>query len=129
MKRRLMTTRGTPVRTWFTRMLTASVLIVASAVGFGIPLSAAYAQEPAGSVIITSDPAGAHVTINGRRVGVTPFDISMGGGSELAVSVELDGYVTFTTHVKVKADGAETIHAALEASPAKATDTPTTPTE
>ncbi len=129
MKRRSKTLRRAPLKSGFIRMVMAMVFVMAQGVGFGSLLPIAQAQEPTGSVAISSEPAGARVIVNGRRMGVTPFDISMAGGSELAVSVEMDGYSTFTTTVTIKSGDVEKIHAVLETTPTEATNTPAPQTE
>ena len=129
MKRRSMTMARRPLRTWLVRVFAAMTLMAAIGVGFGLSIPSAHAQEPAGSVTITSEPAGAGVLINGRRMGITPFDLSMADGSELTVSVEMDGFQAFTTTVTVKAGDTKKIHAVLGAAPVKAADSAAPPTE
>jgi hypothetical protein len=53
-----------------------------------------------GSVSITSQPAGAQVVIDGRLVGVTPFQSEVRAGSHV-VRVELDGYSRWSAPVQV----------------------------
>jgi hypothetical protein len=53
-----------------------------------------------GSVSVASQPAGAQVVIDGRPVGVTPFQSGMRAGSHV-VRVELDGYSRWSASVQV----------------------------
>ena len=96
-----------------THLLAAVVLLSAGLVSLASSDSTAQAQEANGTVVISSQPEGARIIVNGRRVGVTPFDLSMAGGSTLELTVELDGYQPFETSVEVKAGVEEKIHATL----------------
>jgi PEGA domain len=53
-----------------------------------------------GSVSVASQPAGAQVVIDGRPVGVTPFQSEVRAGSHV-VRVELDGYSRWSASVQV----------------------------
>jgi hypothetical protein len=53
-----------------------------------------------GSVSVASEPAGAQVVIDGRPVGVTPFQSEVRAGSHV-VRVELDGYSRWSASVQV----------------------------
>jgi len=109
--RRMMAQR--PVLAWVIRALVASIVVLGGLAGWALTSPEATAQEATGSVAITSEPAGARVIVNGRRVGVTPFDLTAAGGTVLVVSIEKDGYQPFEVTVEIAAGASEKVHAAM----------------
>jgi TonB family protein len=79
-----------------------------------------------GTVAVTSQPPGARVTL-GTQKGVTPFRATLKPG-KVVVTVEKDGYNTWTQEVTVKAGAAQSLRAVLVATaPSVAAPAPATP--
>ena len=70
------------------------------------------------TTIISSNPSGANVLINGSNVGITPCTISNIPEGNAQISVSLDGYKDFSETVALVAGQEHTINATLEALPA-----------
>lgn len=60
-----------------------------------------------GSLVVTSEPSGAHVFLNGRNIGTTPMFLRNQAIGSRAVRVALDGFDPWSSAVRVVA-GAET---------------------
>jgi len=73
--------------------------------------------RPRGGMAVTSTPAGARVLVDGRWVGVTPFQQEAFAGSR-AIEVHVDGYVSHKETIQVKPNETATVNAALERAPA-----------
>lgn len=69
--------------------------------------------NPSGSLLVTSSPSGALVTIDGDRGQMTPWTYTNIPPGDHLVSVFLSGYQTFTNTVAVPPGGLATIHANL----------------
>jgi hypothetical protein len=63
----------------------------------------AYSDELIGRLVVTTEPAGATVTVDGRDVGTTPVEIAGLPSGEHAISVELDGYKSASNTLDLKA--------------------------
>jgi len=62
------------------------------------------AQEPTqGTLKVNSKPPGAHVSLNGRKLGVTPLTLKVPAGKKLRIEVSLDKTQTHGETVTVKA--------------------------
>jgi hypothetical protein len=55
-------------------------------------------------LIVSSEPAGARVLVNGREVGVTPLALHDVAAGSRVVRVEADGYDPWSAAVRVVAD-------------------------
>ncbi len=71
-------------------------------------------KDGAGGLIVLSRPAGARVFVNDRPVGSTPLTMSELSAGPAAVRIEMDGYQTWTTKVRVNAGGQTRVAASLE---------------
>jgi TonB family protein len=78
--------------------------------------------KPTGVLSITSEPAGARVTVGRAARGRTPVRVEVAPGT-WAVVVEKDGFKPWRREVRVAA-GAQDVRAALEASPTRPTVAP-----
>lgn len=70
------------------------------------------------TTIITSDPAGANILINGSTVGTTPCTLNNIPEGDAKINITLDGYKDFSETVSLVAGQEHTISASLEALPA-----------
>jgi hypothetical protein len=76
--------------------------------------AASAATTDAGPVNVQSRPSGARVFVNDRLIGSTPLAIpSMPPGS-VTVRIEMDGYQTWTTTVRVNAGEPTRVNASLD---------------
>ncbi|HEY8074239.1 MAG TPA: PEGA domain-containing protein [Labilithrix sp.] len=66
-----------------------------------------------GVLVVRSDVAGAHVTVDGKTLGDVPVEASLGGGTH-AIDVQRDGYKTTHTSAVVNAGERREIDVALE---------------
>jgi len=76
-----------------TPILVGLLVLLAFAVG------SAFAQE-SHTVTVNSVPAGASVSVNGRRVGKTPVELVVSQGAKLDATVELPGYKPQTLNLE-----------------------------
>jgi hypothetical protein len=85
------------------------------------PPAAAPSQESdskfVGSLAVTSDPPGAAVIIDRRRVGQTPLQLRGVQSGSRVVWIERDGYVRWTAAVQVAAGRVTRVSARLDPSP------------
>ena len=70
-----------------------------------------------GTLAVYSQPRGANVFLNGRRVGKTPLLLDEMPAGSRAVRVQLDGYSTWSQGVRIVANESTTVAAKL--TPAK----------
>lgn len=75
-------------------------------------LDAARSENATGSLSVTSEPAGAEVTLDGLPVGVTPVDRAVPVGSHL-VRLSLAGYAPYSTTAMVAKGGPTPVAATL----------------
>lgn len=68
-----------------------------------------------GALYITSNPAGAAVTVGGTERGRTPLSVSKMALGDARVAVVLDGYEDWSTQVAVQKDTTRRVHADLRA--------------
>lgn len=66
------------------------------------------------SLIVTSEPSGADVSIGGKAVGTTPMQHSTLKPAEYAVRVSHDGYETFNQSVTLENGGSDSLHIVLQ---------------
>jgi hypothetical protein len=66
-----------------------------------------------GSLVVSSEPSGARVMLNGRPVGVTPLALHELPAGSRVVRVEADGYEPWSAAVRVVADQETQVTAAL----------------
>jgi len=67
-----------------------------------------------GSLIVSSQPPGAYVSLNGRRAGTTPLVLKNQRVGSRAVRIELDGYEAWTSAVQVVTNTSTNVRAALK---------------
>jgi hypothetical protein len=63
---------------------------------------------------VTSGPAGAAVSIDGKKEGVTPYENDKVKPGDHSLRVELRDYTPFERSLTVKSGGCDTVHGALE---------------
>jgi hypothetical protein len=68
-----------------------------------------------GSLIVSSQPSGAYVSLNGRRAGTTPLVLKNQRVGSRAVRIELDGYEAWTSAVQVVTNTSTNVRADLKA--------------
>jgi hypothetical protein len=91
------------------------------AVTLGKPfITAGIAQQPSGSMEITSAPAGATVMVNDIQRGITPLSLPDLPAGTYRVTFSHEGYSVFTTPVNVEAGRISEVAATLEPLPAPA---------
>lgn len=86
-------------------------------------------KNPMGKLVISSNPTGATVTINGQSIGITPIEKSVAAGV-YAIELSLNGYQNFKGKATVKENETKTIQATLTkkpVTPPPVTPPPTTP--
>jgi len=94
-------------------------------VGASLSVAPVWAQEEAASepaqdtpmratLHVESSPDGAAVLINGRRLGVTPFTITLPSQRDVVVRVELDGHEPWTETIELEPDDERTLTVELE---------------
>ncbi len=87
------------------------------------PVQAAQPKQPVqagrfvGTLEITSDPPGAAVLVDRRRVGQTPIEVSELQSGSHVIWIERSGYLRWTTAVHVSADKLTRVSARLEREP------------
>jgi hypothetical protein len=67
-----------------------------------------------GSLIVSSQPPGAYVSLNGSRAGTTPLVLKNQRVGSRAVRIELDGYEAWTSAVQVVTNTSTNVRAALK---------------
>lgn len=67
-----------------------------------------------GSLIVSSQPSGAYVSLNGRGAGTTPLVLKNQRVGSRAVRIELDGYEAWTSAVQVVTNTSTNVRAALK---------------
>jgi hypothetical protein len=67
-----------------------------------------------GSLVISSRPDGATVTLDGRTVGVTPLTLAEVAAGSHAVRLELPGYRAWSVSAQVTAGQQKRVNASLE---------------
>ena len=67
-----------------------------------------------GALAISSRPAGATVTFDGRVVGTTPLTLSGVAAGSHAIRLQLDGYRTWSVSAQVVAGQSKRVNASLE---------------
>lgn len=70
-------------------------------------------MRPRGGLTVTSTPAGAKVLVDGRWLGVTPFQQEAFAGQRV-VQVKYDGYVPYTETVEIEPNQTPTVSATLQ---------------
>ncbi|MBZ4417140.1 PEGA domain-containing protein [Myxococcus sp. RHST-1-4] len=78
---------------------------------------AAVAARPVGTLVVTSQPAGAQVTVNGRELGVTPLKGVEVPAGHHPVVVSMPGYAPFAKYTEVKSSASAEVKAELEPTP------------
>jgi hypothetical protein len=68
-----------------------------------------------GSLVVSSQPSGAYVSLNGRRAGTTPLVLKNERVGSRAVRIELDGYEAWTSAVQVVTNTSTNVRADLKA--------------
>lgn len=68
-----------------------------------------------GSLIVSSQPSGAYVSLNGRRAGTTPLVLKNQRVGSRAVRIELEGYEAWTSAVQVVTNTSTNVRADLKA--------------
>jgi hypothetical protein len=68
-----------------------------------------------GSLIVSSRPSGAYVSLNGLRAGTTPLVLKNQRVGSRAVRIELDGYEAWTSAVQVVTNTSTNVRADLKA--------------
>jgi len=66
------------------------------------------------SLLVTSEPDGAQITINGQKTGSAPVQNDKMRPGEYRVTADLDGYRKFDTTVKLESGGVDTLRITLE---------------
>jgi hypothetical protein len=66
------------------------------------------------TLLVTSEPAGAQITIDGQNAGTAPVQNDKIRPGEHQVMAELDGYKRFDTTVELKTGGVDTLRVTLE---------------
>ena len=66
------------------------------------------------TLVVTSEPAGAQITIDGKDAGASPVQNDKLRPGERQVSAGLEGYRPFETTVELESGGADTLHITLE---------------
>ena len=95
-------------------LITAGALLTAGAIA-AFALDAAAHPDRGGAnpgdatLVITSEPAGALVTIGGKEQGTTPLAVTLAPGSKYAVFVEMDGYETYYESVTLESGEKRTL--------------------
>jgi hypothetical protein len=72
------------------------------------------AEGRPGGLVVQSRPAGARVFVNDRLVGSTPLSMPNVPAGPARVRIELDGYQSWTTTVRVNDGGQARVAASLE---------------
>jgi hypothetical protein len=62
-------------------------------------------NRPTHAVTIITQPAGATISIGGRRAGTTPTSVQMMGFTKVALTIEKKGYKTVVESIYSKVDG------------------------
>src|SRR5690606_40836745 len=83
--------------------LTLSRRQAAPAAAARTPAAGASPAARTGSLLVESRPSGATVTVNGAARGVTPITLSGLAPGQYTVQLQLTGYRTITTTVRVVA--------------------------
>ncbi len=68
-----------------------------------------------GSLVVTSEPAGATVAIDGEEVGTTPFSLSDVAAGSARISMSKEGYVPYETDINITPSIQTPFHATLAA--------------
>jgi hypothetical protein len=68
-----------------------------------------------GSLVVSSQPSGAYVSLNGSRAGTTPLVLKNQRVGSRAVRIELDGYEAWTSAVQVVTNSSTNVRADLKA--------------
>jgi formylglycine-generating enzyme required for sulfatase activity len=81
----------------------------------GMPMSLAPAQlvQADATVFVTSTPAGAGVTINGRFVGQTPLELDLKSTQRHNLQIISNGYTTFSQSLNLNRGDERNVHADL----------------
>ena len=66
------------------------------------------------ALVVTSEPAGAQITIDGQDAGASPLQNDKLRPGEHQITAALDGYKTFETRVELESGGADTLRVTLE---------------
>jgi hypothetical protein len=70
-----------------------------------------------GTLEVTSNPAGAQVSVNGRPVGVTPLTLSKHRAGSLALQVTREGYERWSASIQVQTNRVTQVTATLRPRP------------
>lgn len=70
-----------------------------------------------GSLVVTSSPSGATLFLDGRNEGITPVSIPRVPQGERDVRIQLAGYETYQTTLRISPDDTSRVDATLEAMP------------
>ena len=82
------------MRIFLIRLVTIAVLGMALSAGWGA-LNLVQADEAATTIAVKSEPAGAALIVNGRRMGMTPIELTLSATSTIEITVEKEGFEAF----------------------------------
>lgn len=74
---------------------------------YSLVLSGCASIATGGSQVVSfeSDPEGATVSVDGKELGVTPLSVDVKRGNKKIITVEKEGYQTYTSHLSTSVDG------------------------